>query len=256
MLSGEPVKKKTVKDSETKIRKVKKEETSPLKNYVNNGNDIDVNFELIFEDGYLETERALEKKFKLVSNIKLTNMHAYSPDGVIKKYKSVETILYDYYLVRLQLYSDRKDYLLDQLAKQLELLSWKVKFILMVVEDKIIIRKQKKSVLEEKLNELGFPILSSGSSKTENYDYLLGMELWNLTYEKVEELKKKHREKQSEYDALKNKTPEDMWLEELQQLEMAYNKWVSAKEILKKEQIELTKKKNGKSVKKTTKKTN
>ena len=234
MLAGEPVKKKTEKKNIT-----------PLKSFINNGNDIDVNFELTFEDGYLDTEKSLEKKFKLVANIKLTNMHVYSPDGVIKKYKSVETMLYDYYIVRLQLYSDRKDFMLGQLARQLELLSWKVKFILMVIEDKIIIRKQKKAVLEEKLNELGFPILGE-----KNYDYLLGMELWNLTFEKVEELKKKHKEKQSEYDTLKGLSPEDIWLGELQELEVAYNKWLLLKDNLKKEQIELIKKKVVKKSKK------
>jgi DNA topoisomerase-2 len=206
-----------------------------IKDFQDTSTDTIVNIRIKLS-GVPEHLVTLEKS--LVTKIKLTNMHAYSPDGVIKKYRSVETMLYDYYIVRLQLYSDRKDFMLGQLAKQLELLSWKVKFILMVIEDKIIIRKQKKAVLEEKLNELGFPILGE-----KNYDYLLGMELWNLTFEKVEELKKKHKEKQSEYDTLKGLSPEDLWLRELQELEVAYNKWLLLKENLKKEQIELTKKK-------------
>ena len=52
------------------------------------------------------------------------------------------------------------------------------------------------------------------------------MPLWNLTYEKVNELKNQMKEKEKEYKTLKDKTIENIWLEELNILKDKYMKWV------------------------------
>ena len=55
------------------------------------------------------------------------------------------------------------------------------------------------------------------------------MNLWSLTNEKVEELKKQKDDKQSEYNLLKDKTVEDIWKGELEELLEAYEKWYQDK---------------------------
>ena len=57
------------------------------------------------------------------------------------------------------------------------------------------------------------------------------MPLWNLTFEKVEELKKQRNLKQIEFDNLKAKTIEDIWLEELDNLLEKYYVWIESKKV-------------------------
>ncbi|XP_039285262.1 DNA topoisomerase 2-alpha-like [Nilaparvata lugens] len=51
-----------------------------------------------------------------------------------------------------------------------------------------------------------------------NFDYLLGMAMWNLTKEKKDALIQKKDEKQQEYRILLAKTPQDLWVADLDTL--------------------------------------
>jgi DNA topoisomerase-2 len=217
----------TENDGKESKTKKKEKKANPFIDYNYNNTDTKVYFELIFEDGYLNTIdiSELEKKFHLSKKYSITNMHLYNADGSIQKYRSIEHIMKDYYKYRLNLYQKRKEYLLEQLRMQLEILSWKVKFILMICEDKLIINKKKKQDIENELIKLNFPKLSKNNNK-ESYDYLLSMELYNLTFEKIEELKKQENEKQTEYNNLNKTTIENMWLNELNILEKKYNEFI------------------------------
>lgn len=53
------------------------------------------------------------------------------------------------------------------------------------------------------------------SSGAVDYDYLLGMAMWNLTKEKKDELLKKEQEKIHELKIMQKKTPKDIWLYDL-----------------------------------------
>ena len=106
------------------------------------------------------------------------------------------------------------------MKEQLELLSNKVRFILMKLEGKIVIENKKKVVLVKCLKDFKFPLVD------DKYDYLLGMPLWNLTYEKVKELQKQMKDKEKEYKTLNKKSAENIWLEELNILKDKYMKWV------------------------------
>lgn len=83
-------------------------------------------------------------------------MHLYSPNGHIKKYNTIEEIMLDYYLVRLKLYEKRKLYQLEILSFQLKLISYKVKFILMIINKEININNIKKLELEIILKNKNF----------------------------------------------------------------------------------------------------
>ena len=53
------------------------------------------------------------------------------------------------------------------------------------------------------------------------YDYLLSMKIWSLTMEKVQSLQRQAGEKKEELDTLNAKTARDLWLEDLEELELA-----------------------------------
>jgi hypothetical protein len=51
------------------------------------------------------------------------------------------------------------------------------------------------------------------------------MPIYNLTNEKIEELKKQQNEKETEFNSLVEKTPEKLWTTDLENLEESYDKW-------------------------------
>ena len=244
MLEDVPLKGKV---DDKKAKKAPKKE-NPFIGYKDNNTDTRVHFELSFEDGYLNTVKDLDKTFHLYKKYSITNMHLYGPEGRIKRYDSVEEIMRDYYTVRLEIYQKRKDHQLAILEHQLKIISFKVKFILMVVEKKLEINNKKKHEIEENLEEHKFPKIGRIKDDPKaSYDYLLSMPLYNLTSEKIEELKKQQQDKDTEYNDLFNKSTKTIWLDELEILETKYDKWYQkrldeAKETVLKKKTKKTKK--------------
>jgi DNA topoisomerase-2 len=211
------------KAPEKEKKKIK--ETS-LINYKDNNTDTKVHFELIFEDGYLDNADNIEKEFHLCKKFSITNMHLYGAEGHIKHYSSVNDIIQDYYKVRLELYQKRKDYQLELLEFQVKLISWKVKFILYIIENKLEINNKKRAVIEEKLIEFGFPKLGKNKDDEKvSYDYLLSLPVYNLTKEKIDELKKNKDDKETEFNELNDLSPEEIWSNELGILLEKYQSW-------------------------------
>ena len=218
--------------STTDDKKAKKQpkKEKPFISYKDNNTDTRVHFELTFEDGYLNTAKDIDKQFHLYKKYSITNMHLYGPEGHIKRYDCVESIMRDYYKVRLDMYQKRKDYQLSILEYQLKVISFKVKFILMVVEKKLEINNKKKQEIEDTLDQLKFTKLGRTKDDAKlSYDYLLSMPIYNLTQEKIEELKHQHTEKETEYNKLNEKSPQDIWIGELDELEVRYEKWFQKK---------------------------
>ena len=228
-----------------KTKKVKKE--NPFISYKDNNTDSKVHFELTFEDGYLEDNSEIDKLYHLYKKYSITNMHLYGPEGHIKHYNTVEDIIKDYYKIRLALYSDRKAHQLAIIEHQLKLISYKVKFILLVVNKKLEINNKKRSDIEEQLVKAKFPQLARSKDDDKvSYDYLLTMPIYNLTMEKIDELKQQEQDKETEYNTLDGKSPKDIWISELNTLESEYTKWY---ELKIKENTPIIKKKKTKSVK-------
>ena len=122
----------------------------------------------------------------------------------------------------------------------------------MVVSGTLIVSNRKKNELLDDLKRLGFKTFSAGTSlksmdeiDTDNssqksggsdeedpldnlakgYDYLLSMKLWSLTLERVRALTAERDEKQMELEDIKNKRPSDLWLKDLDALELALSEF-------------------------------
>jgi DNA topoisomerase-2 len=229
MLEDAPLRGKVDDKKGAKKLAKKTDKPNPFLEYKDANTDTRVSFELTFEDGYLDTAKDIDKLFHLYKKYSITNMHLHGPDGHIKRYDNVEEIMQDYYHVRLDLYQKRKVHQLGVLEQQLKIISWKTKFILMVVEKKLEINNKKKQEIEDKLAQHKFPKLGKSKDDKESYDYLLSMPIYNLTQEKIEDLKKNQADKEAEYNTLNGKTPETIWSEELDVFEAAYNKWCQDK---------------------------
>merc|ERR1712196_115503 len=122
--------------------------------FTNNNTDEKVHFVVTFPDGkmnlYLKND-TIEQKLKLTRRIKTSNMHLFNENGVIQKFASPEDILSYWYNLRLEKYTFRKEYLIGKYTNELDLLKYKALFIKYVLEEKIIVFKQKRETIIKKL---------------------------------------------------------------------------------------------------------
>ena len=234
-----------------------------IEEFDNHCSEVSVRFVVRFPEGKLDDyiqKGTLESKLKLVTKKSTTNMHLHSANGLeIKKYKSPEAIINDFYDLRLEYYQKRKDYLLIKYQIELDIISWRRKFIKYVVKGKIVVFKQKKKVIHEKLEELGFPKMGKNPLKDfsekenvkdndnddleendddleenvkeqkmkdkESYDYLLSIKIDKFTKDELDKLDEDYKSKEDILNELKGKSPEDLWREELDEFVDTYKEW-------------------------------
>jgi len=173
----------------------------------------------IGKDGVIE----LENRLKLTSSISVTNMHMFSSKCRMTKFKCVEDIIDTWFEVRKNVYVKRREYLLEHLRKELDIIKYKVKFIMEIIDETLEIRNVKKQVIIDNLADKNYPKFVTKDNNA-SYDYLLGMDLYKLTSDEIEELKKKREIKQSEYDTLFEKSANDLWKEDINQFVELYKK--------------------------------
>lgn len=168
--------------------------------------------------------------FKLQSTLRTTNMVLFSTRGHLKKYNTVEEIIDEYYGVRYSLYIKRKEHRITLLTDDVKLLMNRVRFITEVNNSTLLIHNVPKHTIMSTLLERGYDQING------SYDYLLSMQIWSLTNEKAESLTQKWQLKKEELDALRHRQIEDIWLEDLEQLEtILLDKQKSLEDVLAKE---------------------
>ena len=195
--------------------------------------DEKISIKLKLFDGLLEKMECngtLMSKLKLISRENTSNMHLYNSSGQIRKYHNPESILKEFYGVRLNYYTKRKEYLIGKLNKELNILKYKVMFIEYVLDKKIIIERQKKINIINKLIELKFPKLAD-SNDDESYDYLTEMSLFSLTEEKIDELNNRYKNKEEELKRVQSTSEIDQWMSELNEFKNEYIKWIEKHKI-------------------------
>lgn len=119
--------------------------------------------------------------------------------------------------------------MLDTLTNEWTKLDNKVRFIEDIIAGKLVIQNRKKSEIIVDLKILEFAPMKKvieqalpGDVQPEQdpndvggYDYLLGMPLWSLTFERVQHLMKERAEKASEVDYLTSQSAQDLWRTDL-----------------------------------------
>jgi len=164
---------------------------------------------IMFRVKLVDTDLDIDKLFKLTSSKTTTNMHLYDTHNKIKKYDSIFDIFDEHYVARLNLYDTRKKYQLDNLQKSINLNEIKMKFIKLVINDDIIIYKNKKENIVNKLVEHELPKIDN------SYNYLLNLPLTQFTLEKIQELQEIINKLTEQFNTLSNKDIKDIWLDEL-----------------------------------------
>ena len=203
------------------------EDYNMISDYENNCGNHKIDFKLNFRNGELQKllkTNSIEEKLKLTSSIPISNMHVYKNNEIVK-YSNPNNMIKDYADIRLQIYQKRKDYLIKVLENELNLLKYRRKFIKEIISKKLVVSEKQKQVLIEELSQREYPELSTNINSKPSYDYLVGMTMWTLTKEKIDELESTYNEKKQELNLYNNTTIQSLWLEELNILENAYLKW-------------------------------
>lgn len=197
-----------------------------IKDFVSLSTEVSVDFTVTFPRGklndYLSTKDennidGVEKLLKLSTTVSTTNMHMFDSKCRLHKYESVHEIINDFYYVRYGLYEKRKQHLLDLCEKRLIKLTNKAKYIIENLNGNIDLRRKSASQVEELLSSFEFTRID------DSYKYLTKMPMDSVTEENVENMIKERDDAKEEYIALNNTSIENMWLKELESLEVHYN---------------------------------
>ncbi len=190
----------------------------------------------------MRVNKEIESVFKLTDtkNTNYSNMNLYNNRGVITKYDTVESILNEFYLLRLAFYGKRKEHMLKNMQKDLDIYSAKVRFIEDFISGEINILHKEDDEIIAMLEEKGYPkfgkenkqddseepqssiLVENDSDNGFTYDYLLNMKIKSLTKKKIEELKRLHENKLALYNDLENKTDKELWKDDLNKFIILY----------------------------------
>jgi DNA topoisomerase-2 len=235
---------------------------SIVKDYDDMSKDTNVDFTITFAKGKLEELEqskgdhgcnGLEKVLKLYTTNTTTNMHLFDSKDTLQKYENVSDIIDSYYAVRLNLYQDRKDYMIDAIEKELVILSNKAKYIKENLDGTIDLRKKKKEQVIEMLEAKDYDKIDGDNE----YKYLVKMPMDSVTEENVEKLLKDKGNKEVELEQIKNTTINKMWINELNQLREQYLEYKEERaRLMSGEEKKKKVVSKGTSVKKVVKKTN
>jgi len=185
----------------------------------------------------IEGKFATEFKLTTTKNMSLGNIHLYNDKGAIHKFKDVLEIVRMWTKVRLEKYYERKQHMLKKLAGKLQMLNAKCRFIQDIIDGKVLVMNKKSKDVDEQLTKLGYPKLSDAEESdspqasvtgdeagpstsaitavAQDYTYLTKMPIYQLTFEKKQALEKQATATDAELQAMKAKTIQAMWREEI-----------------------------------------
>ena len=194
-------------------------------------NDIDVKFILYFtEEGYDNAKENLEKfekRFKLISSWKTTNMTCFDSDFNIVKYKTVGDMLEAFVEKRLPMYESRRISMLDTLMRQMEELDAKRRFIQAILDGRLELQRKTDEEIVTGLKACSIPPLSNPEKPDEydSYDYCVRMRIDRVKQAAVIELQKQLSEKKEEVEHLESETASSLWLTDLEEVEQAWKEY-------------------------------
>ena len=198
-----------------------------IKDYNDMSKDTTVDITVTLTKGKLQELRAktldngcteLEKCFKLFTQSSTTNMHLFGPDDQLKKYGSPNEIIADYFVKRYEMFGTRKAFMVKQLSAELLLLRNKHGYIQDVLNGDVDLRRKSKTTVSALLVARGYVVVDGDAE----FKYLTKMSMDSVTEENVAKLASQFDDKTAQLATLEGTTVDQMWLDELRELEVEY----------------------------------
>lgn len=157
------------------------------------------------------SEDEILDKLKLVKRV-TENLTCLNANNQIQEFQSAEEILDYYFKVKMEYLGKRKDYLVQELKTDLDILNAKITFIKAILDKSLVIEKQPKDKIVKNLEKI------ITVKVQDSYDYLLNMPLYSLTLEKIKALTETLKNSKLKLKETQEKTLENFWLEDLEEI--------------------------------------
>lgn len=154
----------------------------------------------------------LEKELKLNKSFSTNNMYLFNKNLILTKYNTPNNILTEFYTIRLEYYQKRKKYLVDKLQRELLVLEAKKRFVTEYINNELNIHSKSKDFIVQLLVKKGYP------KQEDTFDYLLGMQVYSFTLERINTLQKQCTDKINDLDFIQTKTSKELWKIDLDSL--------------------------------------
>jgi DNA topoisomerase II len=199
-----------------------------LKNYDDLYNHIDIRFDLYLEPDYYDDAKdnthEFEKRFKLTTTWRTSNMVGFTTDFKIKKYNCVGDIMEEFYNERLAKYEERRLKEIESLKRDAEEADAKARFLRGVLNDTIDLRRKSDEQIVEIMKKHDLPALNNKSepNNIDSYEYLLRLRIDRVKASAIEEAEKAVMKAYELLKILENTKASDIWLRELGEFEISW----------------------------------
>jgi DNA topoisomerase-2 len=156
-----------------------------------------------------KSDEEIKKLFKLVSR-ETENLTVWNGDGVLTRYESVEALLEEWVIWRVERMEDRRLALIKKIKDDITWAGLKIRFIRYYLKNVTYFRDTGNKELSAKLVEEGF----------DRHDELLNMPMRNLTRDKIAELEKDVDNLKEDLKGLQQDSGMEMYRRELKELKL------------------------------------
>jgi DNA topoisomerase-2 len=211
--------------------------------YENHSNDTEINIICNVSDEFLYDHSVykikddinyIELKFKLTTSKSMNNLHLYNNSNTIQKFQNIYEIMDIHFQVRKNLYAQRKASILYEIKNKMSILEAKINFINEIINETINIYKNTKINIIKQLYDKNYLLIHNNvinkisdfdfENINNEYDYLIKLPIYSLSKDKIDEIEKELEKLNNDYYTLFNKTIEEIWIKELDELLIYYKR--------------------------------
>uniref|UniRef100_A0A6C0H5P6 DNA topoisomerase (ATP-hydrolyzing) n=1 Tax=viral metagenome TaxID=1070528 RepID=A0A6C0H5P6_9ZZZZ len=185
------------------------DKNSVLKSFKNGCSDEEgIKFTLEFK----EIPEDIYKYLKMNETISTNNLHMFNHLDKLTKYENIKDIIDDYYEVRFEYYTKRKEYLIQYLEKVCRTMRNRANFIEKTINGQIDLREKNDDEIKVMLEKQKF------DKEDESFDYLLNMKMRSVSKENNKKIRQDYKNKENELEMIKKMSEKEMWKKELNEL--------------------------------------
>lgn len=207
-----------------------------LRNFEDLYTHIDVKFNLELDPDYYDDAKAnpveFEKRFKLTSQWRTSNMVAFDADSKIVKYNCIGDMLEAYYLQRLAAYERRREAEIARLRAEAVEADAKARFLAAVLAGTIDLRRAEDVDIVAAMMAHELPALSGdrAAESVDSYEYLLRLRMDRVKAAAVVEQEKAVAVARAALAELEGTAAATLWLRDLEEFLASWCKMRSERE--------------------------
>jgi DNA topoisomerase-2 len=199
-----------------------------LKSFDDLYDDDSVNFVLYFEPDYYEDIKAdhteFEKRFKLTTSWRLSNMTCFDEQMRIVKFATVGDMVEAFFGPRLSAYEKRRQHEMARLEREALEADAKARFLKAILDGTLELRGASDDEIVSGMQMNDLPPLSNPElpDSVDSYDYLLRLRMDRVKASAVEEAERAVLMARMAYEALRDTTASALWLKDLEEFEQSW----------------------------------